>query len=238
MGFKAFSLDMQVHRDAKPVAFATGVPAMFEALLDVFAPLDVTFKIDDGDVVRIARIDPVRSYNAEPLWCDEELTRDALTRCKPTLGTDVVAELYERFAGTSPKKVCVSAEGALLHRAPGTDEPAWWGRWRSSYLHELCEVHFWWTDEPWRGFELLCSISGYPFTSVRPLVRGTLAKGDPVIALENRELLFPALARVRAALGFDRHEVTWGNARGDYGAAFPDDRKDIWKRWLPQLALS
>jgi hypothetical protein len=238
VGFKSFRLELEAHRDVPPPAFATAIPQLFEALLDVFAPLDVTYAIDGGDFVRVTRLDPVRAFANEPLWCDEELTRDALTRCKPGLGTDVVTELYDRFAGIAPQSFYISAEGALRHHAPGTDEPAWYGRWRSTHLHELCTVSFHWTADPWRGFELRCPLSGYPFTSVRPLVRGSLADGDPAIAAENRALLFPALAKVRGALGFDPHEVEWGHDAADYGPLFPDDRRDIAKRWLPLLAAS
>src|SRR5512139_2710633 len=114
---------MEVKSDAPP-AFATAIPALFEALLDVFAPLDVHVHIDD-ERLRIARFDPVRVFETVPLYCDEELTRDALTRCRPTLGTDVVAELHERLAGIAPRVFYISAEGAVLHRAANTDAPAW-----------------------------------------------------------------------------------------------------------------
>lgn len=236
MGLKTFYLAMAVSGD-EPPEVATAVPAMFEALLDIFAPLDLTYRIDDGDFVRVARLDPARAFNAEPLWCDEELTRDALTRCSPALGTDVVAELCDRLAGARARTFYVSAEGALRHRAAGTAEAAWYGRWRTTHLHELATVSFTWTADPLRGFELRCPLSGYPFTAVEPLVRGSLADGDPAIAAANREAMFPALCRVRAALGLDRGEVTWSN-EGDYGALYRADRADIWKRWLPRLRES
>ena len=215
---------MQVRFDAPPPAFATAVPAMFEALAGVFAPLDVMLHIDD-DSEHIARIDPVRAFGAIPLWCDEELTRDALTRCAPTLGIDVIAELHERLAGSAPARFVVSARGALLHRA--AQAPAWYGRWRAAELTELVTVHFQWTEDPWRGFILTAPTGGYPFTAVR-LTTTKATDGDPAIAAENRALWIPALAGVRAALGFDREEVEW-RVVGDTAA-----RKD----WLPQLRAS
>ena len=232
MGFKQFLLEMQVKDGAPPPVFATAAPAMFEALIDVFAPLDVMIHIDD-EQLRIARIDPVRVFGTQPLWCDEELTRDALTRCGPTLGTDVIAELYERLAGIAPTSFYVSAEGALFHRAAGTDAPAWYGRWRGSGLWELASVAFHWTKDPWRGLEMKCPLSGYPFTALRPLV-SRLADGDPALAAENRALWLPHLSKVRAALGFDREEVEWGTT-GDFDAS---DHAEIRKGWLPKLCAS
>ena len=221
-----FFVDMQVRFDAPPPAFATAVPAMFEALADVFAPLDVTIHLDD-DTDRIARIDPARVFGTVPLWCDEELTREALTKCAPTLGTDVVAELYERLAGITPARFVVSAHGALLHRAAHTDAPAWYGRWRAAQLTELVTLHVQWSEDPWRGFIMKCPTGGYPFTPVR-LTTTKATDGDPAIAAQNRALWLPALCRVRAALGFDREEVEW-RVLGDAAA-----RKD----WLPRLRAS
>jgi hypothetical protein len=234
VGLKSFSIAMLAKRDCPAPAFAN-VPAVYEALLDVFAPLDVTLRIDDGDVETIARLDPARVFGTMPLWCDEELARDALTKCKPALGVDVIAELYDRIARAGTvKSLYVSAQGPLFHRVPGTDAPAWYGRWRADSLRELAIASFVWTAEPTRGFELRCPLSGYPFTSTRPLVRGSLADGDPAVAAENRARLFAALAGVRSAIGFDSHEVRW-ESEGDYGGLYPDDRREIWKRWLPTL---
>lgn len=230
MGFRQFLLEMKVVDGAPPPAFATAVPAMFEALIDVFAPLDVTIHVDD-ERLHLARIDPVRAFGTQPLWCDEELTRDALTRCPPALGTDVIAELHERLAGIAPATFYISAEGAVLHRAFGTDTPAWYGRWRGAGMWELATVAFHWTTDPWRGFEMTCPLSGYPFTPIRPLVRDQLVDGDPALAADNRALWLPHLCKVRAALGFDREEVEWGTT-GD--AAMTDVRK----HWLPPLRAS
>ena len=214
---------MQVKPDTPPPVFATAVPAMFEALLDVFAPLDVLVEVDD-DFYRVSRIDPVRVFATEPLWCDEELTRDALTRCPPTLGTDVVAELHERLAGIAPTMFYVAAKGAVHHRVEGTDAPAWYGRWRGAGLADLVTIKFRWAML-WRGFEVQ-SLGGYPFAPVRPLVN-RFADGDAAIATQNRALWLPALANVRAALGFDREEVEW-RIEGDGSA-------EIRKDWLPHL---
>ena len=237
MGFKAFYRAMTVKDGARAPAFATAVPAMFEALQDIFAPLDVTYRIDDESWVHIARLDATRSFNTTPLWCDEELTRDALTRCTPTLGTDVIAELCDRLAGRTPAWFYISAEGALRHRAAGDTEPAWYGRWRHEVLDELVTVSFTWTKDPLRGFEMRCPLSGYPFTAVQPMVRGNLVDGDAATAAHNRAALIPSLCRVREALGFDRAEIDWHND-GDYGALYPIDRADLWKTWLPKLATS
>ena len=216
---------MQVQPAAPPPAFATAIPAMFEALAGVFAPLDVMIQVDD-ETHHIARIDPVRVFNTEPLWCDEELTREALTKCAPTLGTDVVAELYERLASIAPAAFGVSARGAVLHRA-SADAPLWYGRWRAAQLTDLVTVHFQWTADPWRGFSIQCPAGGAPFAAVR-LTTSKPTDGDPAVAAENRALWLPALCGVRAALGFDREEVAW-SVLGDAAA-----RKD----WLPHLRAS
>lgn len=222
----SFFLDMQVRFDAPPPAFATAIPAMFEALADVFAPLDVTIHADD-DEDRVARIDPARVFNTVPLWCDEELTREALTRCPPALGTDVIADLYVRLANIAPASFSINAHGALFHRPAHAEAPGWYGRWRAAELTELVSVHFQWTTDPWRGFVIKCPAGGYPFTPVR-LTTTKAGAGDPAIAAQNRALWLPALARVRAALGFDREEVEW-RVLGDAAA-----RKD----WLPHLRAS
>jgi hypothetical protein len=214
-------VDMQVRGDAPPCAFATAVPALFEALADVFAPLDVV--IGHG---HIARLDPVRVFNTVPLWCDEELTRDPLTRCLPTLGTDVIAELHEACADLAPPEVIIDAQGALLHRAAHTAAPAWYGRWCSEQLRDIISVHVRWTERS-RGFALHCELGGYPFTATR-LTTNRATDGDAAIAAENRALWLPALCRVRAAFGFDREEVEW-RVLGDAAA-----RKD----WLPHLRAS
>ena len=218
---------MAVRGEAPP--FARTIPALFEALLDVFVPFDIALAIDD-DFERIARIDPVRAFNHEPLWCDEELTREPLTRCKPESGADVVVELWERLAGRSIQTITLEAEGALLHR---TDVRAWYGRWCATELRPVATVRFAW---PAHGFTFDCPHAGYPLTSTRLLAR-TIGDGDPAIAEENREAILPAFCRVREALGFDRDEVEWRND-GDYGRTYRDDRTDIWKRWLPRLRAS
>ena len=229
MGFRSLTLCMEVKSDVPP-AFATAIPAMFEALLDVFAPLEVSILVDDR-WTEIERFDPARRFETSPLWCDEELTRDPINRCAPTLGTDVVAELHDRLAGITPKKFFVAADGAVLHRAPGTDAPAWYGRWRGAGLWELAHVSFTWTDDPWRGIEMRCPLGGYPFTPIRPLVKGRLVEGDPALAAENRALWLPSLCKLRAALGFDREEVAW-HTDGDY------DDDELPNHWLPALDAS
>jgi len=181
--------------DVPPPAFATAVAAMFEALLDVFAPLDVTV----GDDLQISRVDPVRTFGTTPLWCDEELTRGPLTRCKPTLGTDVVAELYARAIGTSS----VIARGAIRL------EDGWYGRWCSGALHDVVVVRFAWPA----GFALELPLRGYPFTAIRPLAK-RLDRGDRAVAAAHRALWLPALCRVREALGLDRDEVRWETTLG------------------------
>jgi hypothetical protein len=212
---------MKVKDGVPPPAYATAVPALFEALLDVFAPLEVAVAIDDAQL-EIARVDPVRGFGTDALWCDEELTRDPLTRCSPALGTDVVAELHDKLAGIAPARFAIHAAGAVRHRAAGTATAAWYGRWRSDGLQSIVTVGF---DQ--RGFALDCPLDGYPFMPVRPLA-SKLAAGDRALAAENRALWLPALCDVRAALGFDREEVEW-SALGDALL-----RKD----WLPRLRAS
>jgi hypothetical protein len=172
-----------------------GTAALLEALLDVFAPLDVRV----GDDLRIARLDPVRTFGTTPLWCDEELTRGALTRCKPTLGTDVVAELYERALGTT----AIVARGAIRL------EDGWYGRWCNAELRDVVEVRFSWPE----GFALELPLRGFPFTATRPLAK-RLDAGDPAVAAAHRALWLPALCQVRTALGLDREEVRWETTLG------------------------
>lgn len=172
-----------------------GAAAVLEALLDVFAPLDVLV----GDELRVARLDPVRTFGTTPLWCDEELTRGPLTRCRPTLGTDVVAELVERAIGHA----AIVARGAIRL------EDGWYGRWCSGELRDVVEVRFAWPA----GFSLELPLRGYPFTAVRPLAK-RLEIGDRGVAAAHRARWLPALCKVRGALGLDREEVRWETTLG------------------------
>lgn len=214
---------MNVRDGAPPPVFATAVPALFDALLDVFAPLDVSIAIGD-DTLACARIDSVRVFGTEPLWCDEELTRDVFTRCPPTLGTDVVAELYERLAGLAPASFEVTAAGACKLIAHGGDAPAWYGRWRGDGLQALVTIVIHWTKR--RGVELRCPLDGYPFAPVRPRT-SRLSPGDRAVAAENRALWLPAVCNIRQALGFDREEIEWTT-----------DDPNLRKDWLPRLRES
>jgi hypothetical protein len=238
VGFQPFHISMRPKYglEVPPPAFATAVPAMFEALLDVFAPLSVALAIDDDLSIRIERLDEERRYGSQPLWCDEELTRHPLTSCKPDLGADVIAELYDRLANTTPKWLYVSAQGALRHVSAGTTTPAWYGHWRMDQtLRELATVSFTWTRDPLREFDMYCPLSGYPFTATKPLHRPELGNGDFQLARQNRELLMPALCRVREALGFDREEVYWHIDGHSYEKR---DFIDLQTRWLPVLSAS
>lgn len=189
---------MRVHDGVMPPRASSA--AILEALHDVFAPLDVMV----GDA-RTARLDPARVFGTTPLWCDEELTRGPLTRCAPTLGTDVIAELVASQVGLAS----IAARGAVRL----TD--GWYGRWCRGELHDIVEVRFAWPA----GFELRLPLRGFPFAAIRPLAK-RLEIGDPALAAAHRALWLPALCRVRDAIGLDRDEVRWETTFGrDFGRA-------------------
>jgi hypothetical protein len=235
LSLKLFTLDMRVAAGATAKRPASeGVPAMFEALLEVFAPRDIAMWID-GRETTVDRIDRQRSYGDEPLWLGEEITGDALTGCPPGPARELVHEARAVLAGRLPERLVVRATGALLHQAPWTPRPAWFGRWRVDHpaLHELVSVRYE-RSAARHAFEFILPLSGYPLTSSRLTGEAHLDPGDRASAAVNRATLIPVIARVRDAFGFELDDVDWSNG-GDYHALYPHDRADVEKVWLPAL---
>lgn len=83
MSLKTCSFDMDVPRGVlleRPLA--EGAPAVFENLLEVFAPRMLWIQLDSRDVAEIRRTDDGGTDEAR--WLDEEIRPgEVLTRCPP-----------------------------------------------------------------------------------------------------------------------------------------------------------
>jgi hypothetical protein len=221
--FKTYNVVCELKREPGP-SLAGAAAALFEHLLAVFAPRRFVVAIDHGELSYLSRGERGR-------WDGEELTNEALTLCPPGEASDLVAELRRALAAANPTKLWVGADGGLLHRAPRTDAPAWYGRWRvQRSLHELIEPSFGWSDEQ-RAVELRFPNEGYPLTSteLRAQADGDrwIDTGDAAVA--NREHLRGVLADIPSVLGLSRDDVRW-SLQGDttaLGARYPDDARAV-----------
>lgn len=231
MSLESCSFVLEIDRAIRPPrSLAEATPALFESLLDVFAPFELAYRTDGGDQVDIKRA------MVGGLWPGEQRNGDdVLTRYSAT-GKEVVGELRDRLARTSPRQIWASAEVALCHRAPGTAAPAWYGRWQvgPGVYHELATVRFYWTDDDLREVDVTFPLAGYPLTSTQLTAQQSVVDGDGATAIANRELILPALARVRGALGLDPSQAQWSN-HGEYGFHYPGDEAEIEQKWLPLL---
>jgi hypothetical protein len=230
VSFKSCSFVLEIDRTIRrPRPLAEATPALFESLLDTFAPFEIAYRVDGGHQVDIERA------MVGGLWPGEQQQGgDVLTRCTPA--KEIVGELRDRLAGTSPQQIWASAEVALFHHAAQASRPAWHGRWRTSptTYRELASVRFYWTDLDLREVEIAFPLSGYPLTSTRLTGSASIEEGDGATAVVNRELILPALARVRGALGLTAAQARW-STHGEYGFHYPDDEADIQQKWLPLL---
>jgi hypothetical protein len=238
MSTKLCSFTMDIRGDARPRRdLADGSPAVFEALLDVFAPRVLWLQINGRDTAELDRIVPAAGWGAQPLWMGETLVPGAvLTVCPPGSGAALIAEMKARLAQGNVSSLFVSAQGALRHQAPETSHPAWYGRWKIETppaLLDLIAVRLQWTDDM-RAFELDLPMSGYPLTATRLEPDGFVDDGDLVVAAANRATVLSALERVPAALGLVPGEYRWSNG-GDYAPLFPADAADIRQEWLPRV---
>lgn len=235
MSLKTCSFDMDVPRRVSPGRpLAEGAPAVFEHLLEVFAPRTLWIQLDGRDVVELRRTDDAGAERSR--WSGEELRPgDLLTRCSPGPGADLVRELRAALAARNPTSLFIGANGALRHRAPGTAAADWYGHWQleTGALLDLVEIRLQWTDDM-HGFEFELPHSGYPLTSV--LLRGddSVGPGDPEAAHANRAAILPVLAGIPGCLGLTADQVRWSNG-GDYAPLFPDDAADLRGVWLPRL---
>jgi len=117
-------------------------------------------------------------------------------------------------------KFWFSAIGPVRHRAPDTDEAAWYGRWQTSNggLYELMHVRAEFGAFPISELEVIFPLLGYPLTTSR-LEGDRVVAGDPQAAEFNREALLSLLAQVPAAMG---QASTW-NVAGEASFDYPDD---------------
>jgi len=139
-------------------------------------------------------------------------------------------ELGRTGAGGAPMRITPEPV------APGTNHPAWYGRWKIETppcLIELVTVRLQWTDDL-HAFELDLQNGGYPLTSVRLAAHGGLDDGDASAAAESRATILPVLERVPGCLGLARGEFDWSNG-GDYGPLYPQDAAEIRNVWVPRL---
>jgi len=234
MSLKTCSFDMDVPRGVlleRPLAEAA--PAVFERLLDIFAPRMLWIQLDGGDVVEFCRTEDGGADGAR--WLDEEIRPgEVLTRCPPGPAASLLCELRATLAVRDPASLFIGANGALRHRAPGTAAADWYGRWQleTGALLDLVEVRLQWTDL--HGFEFELPHSGYPLTTVQLRGDGSVGPGDPEAAHTNRAAILPVLARIPECLGLAADEVVWSNG-GDYAPLFPDDAIELRGIWLPRL---
>jgi hypothetical protein len=219
--FKSYLFVMRMLRRPQP-SLAEAVPALFESMLSLFAPRRFVFAVDHGELRYLTRGE--RGH-----WNGEEITGESLTECPPGEARDLIDELRETLAAAQPTQLWVGAEGALYHHAPNTPAPSWYGRWRlQRSLSELIEPSFSWTDDE-QAIEVRLPISGYPLTSIklrgRPEGDRVIDDGDHAAAAANRALLADAFARMPAALGLARDDVSW-ELHGDtnvLAARYPTD---------------
>lgn len=234
MSLQTCSFDMDVPRSVSPRRpLAEGAPAVFERLLEVFAPRSLWVQLDGRDVVELRRTD---ADAEQARWFGEEIVPgEPLTRCPPGPAADLVRELRATLATRNPASLFIGANGALRHRASGTAEEGWYGRWQleTGALLDLLEVRLQWTEDM-HGFELELPHSGYPLTTVRLCSDGSVGAGDLDAARANRAAILPVLAEVPGCLGLTADQVRWSNG-GDYGPLFPDDAAELRGVWLPRL---
>lgn len=235
MSLKTCSFDMDVPRDVSlPRPLEEGAPAVFEHLLEVFAPRVLWIQLDGRDVVELRRTDDGGTDEAR--WLDEEIRPgEVLTRCRPGPAVDLVRELRAILAARNPASLFVGANGALRHRAPGTLDLDWYGRWQleTSALLDLVEVRLQWT-EGMHAFEFELPHSGYPLTTVQLRSNNSTGPGDPAAARANRAVILPVLMAIPRCLGLTAEQVEWSNG-GDYAPLFPDDAAELRGVWLPRL---
>jgi hypothetical protein len=236
--FKHCSFEMDVPLSVLPRRpLGTGVPAVFEALLEVFSPRALSVHVDDQKAFELHRLEGGMAWGKQALWAGEQLIDGAaLTRCVPELGAELVGELRARLAERSFRTIFVGASGALRHRAPGTSRPEWYGRWRIETppaLTELVDVRLQWTDDM-HAFEFDLPDGGYPLTSVRLATDGNLDEGELATAADNRASIIPVLARVPDGLGLAAGEFRW-SLGGDFGPLYPQDHAELRGVWLPRL---
>jgi hypothetical protein len=209
------------------------VPAVFEHLLEVFAPRVLWIQLDGRDIVELRRTD---GGTEDARWLDEEIRPGhVLTLCRQGPAVDLVRELRATLVARNPVSLFVSANGALRHRAPGTAAADWYGRWQleTGALLDLVDVRLQWTDDM-HGFELELPHSGYPLTTVQLRGDDSVDPGDPDAARTNRATILPVLAGIPGCLGLAADQVRWSNG-GDYAPLFPGDAAELRGVWLPRL---
>lgn len=235
MSLKSCSFDMDVPLTAVPRRpIAEGAAAVFEHLLEVFAPRVLWIQLDGRDVVELRRTHD--GGTGEARWFAEEIRPgEMLTRCPPGPAADLVRELRATLAARNPASLFIGANGALRHRAPGTAAADWYGRWQleTGALLDLVEVRLQWTEDT-HAFELELPHSGYPLTTVQLRGDDSVGPGDPEVARANRAAILPVLAAIPGCLGLAADQVRWSNG-GDYAPLFPDDAAELRGVWLPRL---
>lgn len=207
----------------------TGVVRAFNVLKTHFTPCWIGYSLDGVDRPNLTRAGHGQ-YQGHPLWVGEEVTTDVLTRFDPT-GDDLIGQLSDELTRSGARSIRLSARGALLHRAPGTDAARWYGHWRVPRgLIVLCTVDFNW-DEFTTELQIKFSNGGYPLTASR-LGIDAVEDGDAAVAAENRASLAGTLRALPTTLGVSGEG--WSDG-GDYHRWYPDDAVEIRDRWIPAL---
>jgi hypothetical protein len=223
-----FQMQIKSERLGRPIADA--LPAMFECVGDVLAPLQITYRLEGKE--ELDRL----GGSALGLWPGEEASDgDPITRIVTPRSAGLVAELREALAGAPARAVYASGTCAVRCYAHAGASPAWQARWRygKTGFYELATLAYM-RDEYEHHVQIEFPAEGYPLTPVRPSIDRIEQDGDSAIAAQNRALILPALGRVRGALGLAPGDVRW-TEQSDISHRFPELFEEIEKTWMPKI---
>jgi hypothetical protein len=187
---------------------ARDLPKLLHVLRPVFARCKVSYQLGDAAIERLHASE--RSF--DEIWTN-------------TSGPEknVVSDFEHAVAGRDDTTVWMNALGPLLHRAPGTTAPRWYGHWRMDRgFHEL-QLRLTSIDGQLHELEVWFPLVGYPLTPLRLAGTG-LVEGDAAAASANREAIVPLIAPLRAALGLPPGSWT---VEGGFAFDFPAERDEM-----------
>jgi hypothetical protein len=160
----------------------------------------------------------------DELWTGEVKTTGHLTAYTPGAKEQVLADFERAVAGRDDTTVWMNALGPLIHRAPGTTTPRWYGHWQmDDGFHELVEIRLSSIDGGLHELEVLFPVIGYPLTASQ-LDGDRVSKGDATAAEANREAIVPLIAQLRTSIGLP---VGAWSVGGEAEFNYPDDLNDI-----------
>jgi hypothetical protein len=111
--------------------------------------------------------------SVDELWTGEVKTTGHLTAYTPGAEEQVLADFERAVAGRDDTTVWMNALGRLLHRAPGTTTPRWYGHWQmDDGFHELVEIRLSSVDGGVHELEVLFPVIGYPAATAANRISG------------------------------------------------------------------